>query len=174
MKEFLYMPRRLVFFFDEGRFGLQPTVGRCWALRGERALSRVHPGYENFYLYSGVAPHTGKSFHLILPWVNTEMMSLYLEEFSRAYPLEKILLIMDQAGWHGSKGLIVPENIAIELLPAYSPELNPVERLWQWLRRHVCRNRFFLSLEELTDALCATIRRLSESFLSSLCSCSYL
>lgn len=174
VKEFFYVPRRHVFFFDEGRFGLQSTVGRCWALRGERVLSPVNPGYQNFYLYSAVAPHTGKSFHWILPWVNTEIMSFYLRKFSMEYSQEKILLIMDQAGWHDSHNLICPDNISIKLLPPYSPELNPVEHLWQWLRRHVCRNRFFKSLDEMIDALCETIKTLTEPFLSSLCACNYL
>jgi len=174
VKKFLYVPRRHVFLFDEGRFGLQSTVGRCWALRGQRALSPVNPGYQNFYLYSGVAPHTGKSFHWILPWVNTKIMSFYLQKFSLEYSREKILLIMDQAGWHDSQDLFRPANISIELLPAYSPELNPVEKLWQWLRRHVCRNRFFRSLDELMEVLCVTLRNLSEPFFTSLCHCSYL
>jgi len=163
-----------VFFFDEGRFGTMPTVGRCWGLKGFRVHSVVKPGYKNFYIYSSISPHTGDSFSLILPWVDTEMMNLYLEQFSSAFSDTDIMLIMDQAGWHGSKDLVVPGNITIELLPAYSPELNPVERLWQWLRRHVCRNRFFDSLDELTDKLFDAFQVLSPTRLASLCRCSYL
>jgi len=76
---------------------------------------------------------TGDSFSLFLPWVNTEMMNLYLAEMSVAFPDKKILLIWDQAGWHKAKSLKVPENIILKSLPPYSPELNPVEKLWQWL-----------------------------------------
>jgi len=172
--EFRIMARCHVFFFDEGRFGLHPDVGRCWALTGQRPVSLVNPGYKNFYVYSGVAPLSGKSFHWILPWVNTNVMSFYLQKMSTEYSDEKIILIMDQAGWHASHDLSCPANISIRFLPAYSPELNPVERLWQWLRRHVCRNRFFSSLDALSHALCEAIKNLSEPFLSSLCRCSYL
>ena len=164
----------MLFFFDEGRFGTMSTVGRCWGLRGIRVYSPVKPGYKNFYIYSSVSPHTGDSFSLILPWVNTEIMNLYLEQFSSAFSDTHIMLIMDRAGWHCSNGLIVPGNITIEHLPAYSPELNPVERLWQWLRLHACRNRNFDSLDELTDKLCAAFQQLSPQLLSSLCRCSYL
>lgn len=172
--EFLNTEHCHIFFFDEGRFGLHPDVGRCWALTGERPVSLVNPGYKNFYVYSAVAPRSGKSFHWILPWVNTNVMSFYLQKMSEEYSGEKIILIMDQAGWHASDDLACPANISILFLPAYSPELNPVERLWQWLRRHVCRNRFFPSLDALTLALCEVIKNLSEPFLSSLCHCSYL
>jgi transposase len=171
---FLRIARCHVFFFDEGRFGLHPNVGRCWALTGQRPISIVNPGYKNFYVYSAVAPRSGKSFHLILPWVNTKVMSLYLRKMSAEYPNDKIIMIMDQAGWHGSRDLSCPDNISIKFLPAYSPELNPVERLWQWLRRHVCRNRFFPSLDAMINALCESLNNLSDCFLASLCRCSYL
>jgi transposase len=164
----------VLFFFDEGRFGTMPTVGRCWGLRGTQVYSPVNPGYKNFYIYSSVSPHTGDSFSLFLPWVNTEMMNIYLEHFSVGFPDKHIMLIMDRAGWHCSKNLIIPGNITIELLPPYSPELNPVERLWRWLRMHVCRNCIFDSLDDLTDKLEATYKQLSPQFLSSLCRCSYL
>ena len=68
-------------------------------------------------------------------------MNLYLKELSRTYQDQGLLLIMDRAGWHTAARLEISRNIRIEYLPPYSPELNPVERLWRWLRRHICRNR---------------------------------
>ena len=97
-----------------------------------------------------------------------------LRSDAAAYPGYRILLIWDQAGWHRSQELRVPPNIQIECLPAYSPELNPVERLWRWLRRHVSRNRLFECEEELMDALAKALRALTPSQLASLCHCSYL
>jgi len=174
VKDFLSEPDRLVFFFDEGRFGLKPSLGRYWARKGTRPHSAVKPGYTNFYLYSSVSPHTGESFTLLLPWVNTEVMNFYLKALSNEYPNKKLMLIMDGAGWHHSKELMSHENIKIEFLPAYSPELNPVEKLWQWLRRHVCRNRLFCSENELVESLCEGIQKLLKPQLASLCRCSYL
>jgi len=172
---FLSSPNRLVFFFDEGRFGAKPDVARLWAMRGSRPRARVRPGYQNFYLYSSVSPHSGDSFTLFLPWVNTEMMNLYLEKLSAAYLDRELLLIMDRAGWHIAKALIIPHNIRIELLPPYSPELNPVERLWQWLRRHVCRNRLFDSENRLADTLSeAFVKHLFAEKMATLCRCAYL
>lgn len=134
----------------------------------------VEPRYQNFYVYSAVAPHAQESFSLFLPWVNTEMMNLYLKELAAAYPRHKILIIWDQAGWHGARGLKLPRNIRCEPLPPYSPELNPTERLWQWLRRNVTRNRTFESEETLMDHLAAALRDLAPAQLATLCSASYL
>jgi len=174
VKDFLSRPDTMVFFFDESRFGQQPTIGRCWARTGVRASVPVNPNYQNFYVYSGVSPLTGDSFSLFLPWVNTEMMNLYLSEMSAAFPDKKIMLIWDQAGWHKSKSLKVPENISLKSLPPYSPELNPVEKLWQWLKKHVCRNRLFEVMDDLMNILAETLTSLTPSRLKELCQCSYL
>jgi len=121
-----------------------------------------------------VSPHAEEGFSLFLPWVNTEMMNLYLEELAHAYPDAQILIIWDQAGWHGAKGLKLPPNIRCEPLPPYSPELNPAERLWQWLRRHVTRNRLFDDEETLMDELSVGLQALTPGKLASLCRCGYL
>jgi transposase len=173
-REYLHDPRGMVLFFDEARFGLHPDIARLWALRGRRAIVPVKTGYKNFYLYAAVDPRQGESFILILPRVDTEMINLYLDELSKSFPDKNILLIWDQAGYHRSKDLKIPDNIKIEPLPPYSPELNPPERLWRWLRRHVCRNRLFLSLDEQIEALGQAIRILSQGDLAIMCSCNYL
>ena len=74
---------RLIFFFDEGRFGLRSTVTRIWAKRGELLQVKVQQGYKNFYIYSCVSPHSGESFSLFLPEVNTEMMNIFLKNYQR-------------------------------------------------------------------------------------------
>lgn len=174
INEFLASGPNKVFFFDESRFGLKPALGRCWARKGVRVSAPVSPSYKNFYVYSSASPIDGEAFHLFLPNVNTEMMNLYLHEMTAAYPDCEIMLVMDQAGWHRSKKLQVPQNIRFHWLPPYSPELNPVEKLWQWLKRHVCRNRLFSSEEELMDAVTQELSGLEPHKLKNLCHCSYL
>ncbi len=134
----------------------------------------MEPHYQNFYVYSAVSPHDEEAFSLFLPWVNTEMMNLYLDELAQAYPDAQILLIWDQAGWHCSHDLKLPPNIRCEVLPPYSPELNPTERLWQWLRRHVTRNRIFDNEESLMDQLATSIKNMAPSRIATLCRCSYM
>lgn len=151
-----------------------PNIGKCWALKGVKSLSKVKPGYKNFYVYSSVSSFTGEIFSLMLPWANTEMMNKYLEEFGKTYLSKKLIMILDQAGWHRSKDLKVPQNIELLYLPPYSPELNPVERLWCWLRRHVCRNRMFESENTLMDELVSAFNDFSKEQIKILCKCNYL
>lgn len=103
------------------------------------------------------------------------MMNLHLRwisEHVRASPggeLVKVLLVVDNAGWHRSGGLAVPENIELLYLPAYSPELNPVERLWLALRSRHLSNRVFESIEDLERVAASALRRLTPDELRSIC-----
>lgn len=163
-----------MFFFDEARFGLKPSVGRVLCRKGVKPICEIKPGYSNFYAYSAVDVENGDDFSLLLPGVNTDIMNLFLACFRKAFSQQRILLVMDQAGWHISKDLEIPDNFEIVHLPPYSPELNPVERLWQWIRRNFMRNRLFEKLHQVEDALSDAWDSLSTSILQSICRCSYL
>ncbi len=163
-----------VMFFDEGRFGLRSTTMRIWAEKGKVATVRVMQGFKNFYAYSAVCPFDGDNFSLLMPGVNTENMSVYLEELSHSFPETKILLIMDQAGWHKSKDLKAFVNIEILYLPAYSPELNPVEKLWEWLKKECSHNFIYKDLEILGEAVCEEYLKLTNTDYKRLCNCGYL
>jgi transposase len=102
------------------------------------------------------------------------MMNLYLAALAAAFPDQEIRLIWDQASWHKSKSLKVPDNIALKSLPPYSPELNPVEKLWQWLKKHLCRNRLFAYLDDLMDTLAEMLINLTPTRFRELCQCSDL
>lgn len=78
------------------------------------------------------------------------------------------MLIADRASWHTSKGLLVPENIVITPLPPYTPEMNPIEQIWAWIRLHGFRNEVFQTLTKVVDRLCATIRSLSAATVKSI------
>jgi hypothetical protein len=91
-------PEQLLFFFDEGRFGLQSTLIRIWAERGIPLSQRVQQGYQNFNLCSCVSPFSGESFTLFLLEVNTDIMNIFFEELSKEYPDREIRIVMDQAG----------------------------------------------------------------------------
>jgi transposase len=163
-----------IYFFDEARFGLQSSLCRRWAKRGSECTVKVKQGYQNFYVYSSVASKTGAQFSLLLPFVNTEMMQIYLDEFSKSLGSENAILIMDQAGWHKSKDLVVPSNIDIWFLPSYSPELNPVERLWKHIKRNTLHNRLYESLKQLEKAVIDYFDLIDCQLLTKLCACSYI
>lgn len=147
---------------------------RVWAKKGKPVEVKVKQGYKSFYIFSSVSPHTGDSFSLFLPEVNIEMMNIYLKELEKAYSNKKMLLIMDQAPWHKSSSLQEFENIQTKYLPPYSPQLNPVEKLWWWLRKEKTHNEIFKTLDAMMDKLGEEFVNLTPNLLSGLCRCSYL
>ena len=145
-----------------------------WAKKGEPLRVKVKQGFKNFYGYTSVSPINGESFSLLLPGVNSELMSLYLKELSKTYKDQEILLIMDQAGWHKSKELQIDARIKILFLPPYSPELNPVEKLWEWIKKETIHNMTFDCLDELMDRVCEEFNNLTNEDMKRLCNCSYI
>jgi len=163
-----------IMFFDEGRFGLRSTTMRMWAERGKPLNVKVQQGFKNFYGYSAVCPFDGDSYSLILPNVNTINMNVYLSGLSAYLKGIKVILIMDQAGWHKSKELEKLDNITLIYLPPYSPELNPIEKLWEWLKKECIHNFFYNSLDDMEEALCVEYNKLDNDKLKKLCNCNYM
>jgi hypothetical protein len=164
-----------VFFFDESRFGTHSKLGHGWFPTGSRSPVKQKLGFKNFYLYSAVSPKTGDTFTLLMPYVNTEVFNLYLQDMS--YWLgdnRKACLVMDQAGWHNSKGLSVPDNIKILYLPPYSPELNPAERLWHYIKSNTIKNEIYDNLADLENAVCAFLNTITSDIVKSLCHVNYM
>ena len=95
-------------------------------------------------------------------------MNIFLRELSAAYPNDYFLLVADGTAWHKSKTLDIPENIEIILLPPYTPEMNPIEQIWAWLRLHGFRNEVFQTLDKVVDRLCNTISSLSSETVKSI------
>jgi len=142
---------------EEARLGLKPVIRRVWSPVGQRPTARVKRGYEWTYLYGFVRPTTGGGVYwLILPTVNTELFSMALREFAREVGAgedkKRVLLVLDQAGWHTSGEVAVPEGIHLEFLPAGSPELQPAERLWP-LTNEAVANRLFEEISEMEQVL---------------------
>jgi len=167
-------PENLLFFFDESRFGTHSRIGHGWFKSGVRTLVQQKLGFQKFYLYSAVAPSTGEDFSLILDRVDTICMNVFLQEMSSWLGNKKAFVVMDQAGWHRAKELIVPNNIFIIYLPPYSPELNPVERMWQYMKDALLKNRIYDSLEELEEAVCKFICSMQQQIIKTVCRASYM
>ena len=161
----------MVFFFDESRFGTHSKAGHAWFKKGERTPVSVKLGFKNFYLYSGVSPLSGDSFTLLLPAVNTQCMNIYLKELGKYSKNQKIFVIMDGASWHKPKDLQVPDNIKIICLPPYSPELNPVERLWQYIKNKTIKNKVYENIEDLEKTICDFVKNIKPDDIMSICTC---
>jgi hypothetical protein len=123
-----------VWFADEARIGQKNKITRRWAKRGTRPSAPRDQRTASTYIFGAVCPKEGKGAALILPTCNTEAMNLHLAEIAEIVaPGAHAVLMLDQAGWHLSTRLVVPPNITIIALPPKSPELNPVENVWQSL-----------------------------------------
>lgn len=155
-------------FQDEAGFGRINKPRYCWCRKGIRPSVPCHHIREYRYAYGAVEPQRGESFFLILPYCNTSCMNVFLAELSKTYPGDYIVLVADGARWHSSSGLVIPENIEIIALPPYTPEMNPIEQIWSWLRRHGFRNEVFRTLENVVDRLCQTICSLSVDTVKSV------
>ncbi len=100
-------------------------------------------------------------------------MYFYLN-YQRNTPSDKIALMMDGAGWHKSKDLRVPNNIVIFYFPPYPPELNPVERLWLYIKNNILSNRIYETLEDLEITLCKFMSQLKNEVIKNICTMNYM
>lgn len=147
---------------DEGRFGRISDLRPCWAPKGIRPKARRQVVRAYLYVYAAVSMALGKMTSLILPYANTAMMTLFLQEVAEDFKEYFVIMLVDQAGWHVSKKLQIPENIRFLYQPSHSPELNPVEHLWEDLREKATPNKAFKSLNQLQEALCVRLRKLHD------------
>ncbi len=95
-------------------------------------------------------------------------MNVFLDELSKEYEEDVILLICDGAAWHKSKGLNIPKNIRITHIPPYTPEMNPIEQIWKQLRRMGFKNEVFKTLNDVVDRLCETINSLTKEMVKQI------
>ena len=120
-----------IWFQDEARVGQQGTLTRIWAERGSRPRAPCDTRYTFAYIFGVVCPDRAQTAALVMPHANTQAMNAHLNEISRTVaPGAHAILVLDEAGWHGSNALDVPENITLLTLPPYAPELNPLENIW--------------------------------------------
>jgi transposase len=139
-------PIRLM-FQDEARFGRISDPRSCWAPAPQRPMVNLALIREFRYEYAAVSPWDGHLDYLTAEKMNTDSMSLFLHQVSKAHVEDFIVMVLDGASSHKCKDLKVPENITLVFLPPYSPELNPAEQIWNILRRNYFANRVFESLE---------------------------
>lgn len=125
---------------DEGRFGRLGEVKACWCPNNVRPTVPKQQVRQYTYAYAAVAPSLGKMTSLILPFSNTKMMNLFLKQVSIEFSEYLIIMQLDRAGWHRSNSLKIPENIRLIFQPPYSPELMPVEHLWDYIRENYFYN----------------------------------
>jgi transposase len=148
-------------FQDEARFGRMAKPRRCWAPRPGRPV--MLNGYERefVYVYGAVSPREGDFDWKLNTEMNTHRMGEFLEQIAARYPDDFILMVVDGASSHRAKDLTIPESIRLVPLPAYAPELNPQEHLWDEIREKEFPNRVFDSMEAVKKQLRSGLKRLA-------------
>ena len=154
-------------FEDEASFGRINTPKYCWTA-GSRPAVPCHHIREYRYVYGAVDPCTGDDCFLVTPLCNTDCMNLFLENLSRQYEHDEILLVCDGAAWHKSGTLKIPSNIHLFYIPPYTPEMNPFEQIWREIRTRGFKNEAFQTLADVIDRLCETIQGLSKETIRSI------
>ena len=166
-----------VYFEDEARFGQQGTMARVWARKGSRPRAVKQTQYGYLYVLTAVCVTTGAASGLIVGTLNVGVMNVFLEQFSRELAAGvHAILIWDGAGYHTSPQLVVPANVSLIQLVPYSPELNPVENLWHYLRSHYWSLRVYANLDALEEAAMSAWRKvcLVPELVKSVCAAPYV
>jgi transposase len=161
-----------VFAQDETRLGLLPVIRRRITACGVQPVASVTYQFDNFYLYGAVEPTTGASFFLELPYLNSRAFQWWLDGFAAAFPESLTILVLDNGAGHKAKAVRWPPNVVPVFLPPYSPELNPMERLWRDLKDQLA-DIPVQTIAALSDGMCAIIQRYSPATLYSLTSFTY-
>lgn len=146
-----------------------------WAPKGSRPVAVKQTEYEWLYAFAAVNPRTGESCAILAPTVNTDFMNQHLRAISRQVgPTRHVVLVLDNAGWHVAKALKVPDHITLLYLPPYSPELNPIERVWAYLKSHYLSNRVFIDYDDMMGICTDAWNQLTEQRLASLTNTSWI
>lgn len=152
---------------DETRLGLQTIPGRRITLKGVKPIGMVQWMRDNFYLYGVVEPLTGDSFFYEFSHLDSSCYQHFLEMVSHQWSDSIVVLQMDQGTFHCAHDLDWPENIIPIFQPAHSPELNPIERLWEHLKAQL-QGINFPTLTQLRRRLSDILKDLTPELIASL------
>ncbi len=137
---------------DESRFGLKTFVGKCLTARGIKPIVNYQHAFKNTYLYGSFSPINGDAFVYEIEGTTSQIYYQYMLEFSKYKPRELKIIIIDNAGFHSLKHYNIPDNIKLIRIPPYSPELNPSEKIWHYIKQHY-KNKVFENLSNVKQWL---------------------
>lgn len=136
-------------------------------MKGVKPKGKKQYIHKSFYLYGTVCPSNGENLFWEFPSLNGECFQLFLEEFGKTHSKGLHIMFLDNAKWHFAKNLRLPKNLVLLPLPAYSPELNPMERVWEELKKILAWENF-KDLEQLSEKVVQIIEQFTPSILKSL------
>ncbi len=158
-----------VYTGDESRFGLFTVLRKVLTAKGTKPIAPYQHKFDNIYLFGAFSPINGDNFLLEMPVCNSQTFQLFLDNFSLEKPDEFKILILDNGAFHKAQSLIIPENIAIIFLPPYSPELNPAEKMWRFIKDRISMT-VHKDLKELKKHLTQIItKEITDDIVKSIC-----
>lgn len=152
---------------DETRLGLKTLGGRRITAKGVKPVGQVQWQFKATYLYGIVEPKTGEHFFFEFSHLNTDCFQVFLNLVSQQFKDDLLILQLDNGGFHKAKRLQVPDNIILLFQPPHCPELNPIEQVWQYLKRGL-RWSLPATLDQLRQHLKRRLEALTSSVIASI------
>lgn len=156
-----------LYFQDESRFGLMSHMGSCISAKGVRPVIHYSHKFSSTYLYGSYSPIDGSSFVWEVNGVSTQIFEAYLKALSEHRPTEFKIVVIDNAGFHSTKNITVPDNIYLLNIPPYTPELNPCEQVWAHIKTRF-KNQVFNTMEKLREWLVQRVQSMDQQTILSI------
>jgi transposase len=158
---------------DESRFTLHTISGRKITTKGVKPVGLVQWESDGYYLYGLVEPNSGDSFFLEFSHMDSTCFEIYLREFALTYPEDLHIIQLDNGPLHKAKKLQLPPNIVLLFQPSHSPDLNPIERLWEHLKSQL-KWEIFQDLKHLQSRVSELLKNLEPEVITSLTGWAYI
>lgn len=156
-----------MFFQDESRFGLITKQKRVLTSKGIKPIGTYKHSYLYKWLWGSFSPITGESFCMITDGVSKDFFIKYLQDFSNNKPDELKIIVIDNASFHSTKHIELPKNIILLPIPPYCPELNPAEKMWQYLKSKIAM-KIYDTLDILESKIEKLVNRMSQDMVKSI------
>ena len=144
-------------------------IGKSLTSKGIKPIVNYQHRFKTTYLYGSYSPINGNNFVWEIEGVDTKIFETYLYHFSKYKPKEYKIVVIDNAGFHSTKNIEVPDNIFLLRIPPYSPELNPCEQVWQYIKNRY-KNKKFDTMKNLKDWLHNMVCQMDNSLIMSITS----
>ena len=156
-----------LYFQDGARFGLRTEVGIVITAKAVAPKVKFHHKFKNTYLYGAYSPINGDSIVLEIENVNKDIFHNYLKQLSEHKPKELKIIVIDNAGFHSTKDMEIPNNIRLLRIPPYTPELNPCEQVWAYIKKRF-KNKTYEKLQDLKEWLKEFVENMSKETIKSI------
>ncbi len=156
-----------LYFQDESRFGLMTHIGKYLTAKGIKPIVKYQHAFKNTYLYGSYSPVNGDSFVWEINGTDTKIFEAYLQAFSKHRETEYKIVVIDNAGFHSTRNISVPDNILLLNIPPYCPELNPCEKIWQHIKSRF-KNHTFETMKNVKDWLATSVNQMTEKQIMSI------